>query len=326
VTSSATWIEVSEEQARKHPLYGLGGWLLLFAIGMLLAPIKALGDASSTAHAAGMSLSEMLELGIPVVRSYKIAIGAQVLQTAAVLWMMLAKPAAFRPVTSWILIIGFPATAAVQLVLTPFDGSAAMMGEMSMLWALSCAIWVTYLNLSLRVRVTFEHRIRSEGATNAVVAAPATAPAREKRDVPTAQLPVHTHIHATVSSAASETTADENQWEQAAAEFDGPDRRPGLWARSFVQAQGDEVKAKVLYLAARADELARSVDKPAKSEGPAHADVPAVATIAHPQKATCPNCSKPLMLADEECPHCKAFFGPGATWAPIPPGGELISA
>lgn len=321
MASSATWIEVSEEEARKHPLYGVGGWLLLFAIGMLLAPIKSLGDASSMARAAGMSLSEMFDLAIPVVRCYKIALGAQVLQTTVVLWMMLAKPPAFRPVTSWILILGFPATAAVQLVLAPFEGSAAMVGEMSMLWALSCAIWVTYLNLSRRVRVTFEHRIRSDGATNTVVPAPATAPAREPRDVQTAQVPPHAHAHAPASFAASDTTAEENHWAQALAEFDGSERRPGLWARSFVQAQGDEVKAKVFYLAARADELARSMGKPADGDGPTHAEAPATAAATSrmpPQKATCPNCSKTLMLADEECPHCRAFFGPGATWAPIP--------
>ncbi|MBV7539463.1 DUF2569 family protein [Acidovorax sp. sic0104] len=319
---SSAWIEVSQEEARKHPLYGVRGWLLLFAVGMLLAAVKSLGDAGSMAKDAGLTLSQMFELGIPLVRFYKTALGAQVLQTTVVLWMMLAKPAAFRVMTSWILIIGFPATAVVQLVLAPFDGNTATLSEMSILWAISCATSVTYLNLSRRVRVTFEHRIRSDDAMMAVVAAPPSALTREQREVPSAQAPARQHVHPAIhSSAASETVTDEDHWAQALAEFDGPGRRPGLWARSFVQAQGDEIKAKVFYLGARVDELARTRCKLAEGDGPANANTSASATAtssAPQQKATCPNCSKPLMLTDQECSHCKAIFGPGATWGPIP--------
>jgi hypothetical protein len=47
----------------------------------------------------------------------------------------------------------------------------------------------------------------------------------------------------------------EEFWSNALAEFDSPERRPGLWARAFAEAQGNEAAAKANYLRYRASEL-----------------------------------------------------------------------
>lgn len=55
------------------------------------------------------------------------------------------------------------------------------------------------------------------------------------------------------SKAAS--NSDEKHWAAALAEFDGPSRRPGLWALSFSEAHGNEASAKAAYLQRRVAEL-----------------------------------------------------------------------
>ena len=47
----------------------------------------------------------------------------------------------------------------------------------------------------------------------------------------------------------------EEFWSAASAEFDGPDRRTGLWARVFSESQGNQPLAQANYLRHRADEL-----------------------------------------------------------------------
>ena len=52
----------------------------------------------------------------------------------------------------------------------------------------------------------------------------------------------------------------EEFWAEAAMEFDGPARRPGLWAMVFSNAHGNEASAKAGYLRARATELQAELD------------------------------------------------------------------
>ncbi|MES1980775.1 MAG: hypothetical protein V4451_22270 [Pseudomonadota bacterium] len=59
-----------------------------------------------------------------------------------------------------------------------------------------------------------------------------------------------------VNSAQSlNTQADEHLWSAALAEFENSSRRPGLWARVFAEADGNESVAKAAYLKTRVAEL-----------------------------------------------------------------------
>lgn len=51
-------------------------------------------------------------------------------------------------------------------------------------------------------------------------------------------------------------STEESLWALAMSEFNGLNRRPGLWAQSLAGANGDESKAQAAYLKARYDELA----------------------------------------------------------------------
>jgi hypothetical protein len=48
---------------------------------------------------------------------------------------------------------------------------------------------------------------------------------------------------------------EEEQWATALAEFDGPSRRSGLWAQSLSAEDGNEERAKAVYLRRRVNEL-----------------------------------------------------------------------
>ena len=64
----------------------------------------------------------------------------------------------------------------------------------------------------------------------------------------------------------SGTPDDEPLWQTAMAEFESDSRRPGLWAQSFAEAQGNDGEAKAIYLRRRVREL-QSLGQPAQSLG-----------------------------------------------------------
>lgn len=79
-------------------------------------------------------------------------------------------------------------------------------------------------------------------------------------------------------------------------EAGNPDERdPNLWAKCFVDAEGDEKKARALYVKAR---------------------IPVPVPPA-PTHGWCPNCSNECRLDASTCQKCGASFGAGG-WQPTP--------
>ena len=138
-------------------------------------------------------------------------------------------------------------------------------------------------------------------------------------------------------------STDESLWALALSEFNGLNRRPGLWAQSLAGANGDESKAQAAYLKARYDELAGQhvrdqalaqakaealaktqaqaeararvrVEVQAQSWARAEAQREARATASAwvnakvPQNVEklgqCPGCNFAIPLESEECPCC----------------------
>lgn len=112
------------------------------------------------------------------------------------------------------------------------------------------------------------------------------------------------------------------------AEFEGSDRRAGLWAREFARADGDDKLAKARYLATRVGELqleeqqremeARQALEAAQEKRIAEMD--ALSRCAHlrarEDKSECPNCRSILPADMQVCPHCKADFAGPQSWKP----------
>lgn len=96
---------------------------------------------------------------------------------------------------------------------------------------------------------------------------------------------------------ASGAAASDGVWAAALEEVESQQRQPGLWARCFAEAGGDEGKAKAAYIRERVSQQAP------------------VAAPAAPALGYCPNCGKQCAMDAETCPHCAAVFGPWA-WKP----------
>lgn len=121
----------------------------------------------------------------------------------------------------------------------------------------------------------------------------------------------------------------EHIWSAAISEFDGPSRRPGLWARAFAEAQGNEPAAKANYLRYRASELwqehealreqeQRKAEAAMSAAAFAHLSVAQRAYAALP-KGICPSCEAAVLpLTADTCPKCEAMFGHSGGWNVMP--------
>lgn len=336
---AAKWETVSEDEAKQHKLYGVKGWLLVFGIGMGLSFFTGLGSVNIEAFNAGLTLGQFLSHDHPAVSFVKASLVYDAFIAISVICMMIAKASFFR-ITSFVLMLSILPMLVILAAATGFSGAGSGIGKVFIQWVLSCAVWGTYLFRSKRVRVTFEHKVKLDSDTPAA----ATPPVQRKPVIPSpiASTPraSNTRASAPIVQAtpvapahvnnSAEMLPEEQLWATAIAEFEGSSRRPGLWAKCYAEAQGDEVKAKVAYLNARVDEL--KVEDEQRVLDVFHAcEVAAeeerLAGLAAEQrvyelqpKGICPNCGTVCPLTSKSCPQCKASFEQDSRWSlkPIP--------
>ncbi|WP_213955315.1 MULTISPECIES: hypothetical protein [unclassified Variovorax] len=127
---------------------------------------------------------------------------------------------------------------------------------------------------------------------------------------------------------------EEDSWAQALSEFESSGRRPGVYARAFAEASGDEAAAKAKYLNIRAHELhanhlqleaARQVEEKQRAAEERRKVEESESDFQKQQRARaaivwgrCPMCDWFLPLGTTSCPHCDATLGAGAAWDVIP--------
>lgn len=320
------WQAISSEQAKRHPLYGVKNWLAVFAFGVLIVPLREVGALNGAAHSAGLTLPQLLGQNDSFSTYVKLVLAAELVMAVVILWLLFTKHPRFRTVATFVWLAFWPLLAVFALATqAPGSGEGLVLGLIT--WALSCAVWVTYLQRSQRVRVTFEHFVLvvQSTAPSSQVPVAQTAAAPNTRVRLTAAEPIR------VVAAASETglvvpadTPHEQFWSEALVEFDGASRRPGLWARAFAEAQGNEAVGKANYLRYRADELQqehavrlelnrRSVEAAERATALAHLSAKQ-REYAELPKGVCPSCDDIVLQSADPCPKCGAMFGPGSAW------------
>lgn len=223
------WKIVDKEEAQQHPLYGIGGWLLVFALGLVLGSLYTLGTVAQIANALGTDFGGMTSSDHPLAEFGLVIAFVQLAGTAAIFTLLVLKHSSFRVVSSLVMLLSWPVIALLGF-LNPFPGLGSIVAQGSLSWLLTCAVWVTYLQRSARVRVTFEHCVRAEGSA------------------------IKGEVAGSHNTLGKSGPPDEC-WAEALKEFEGGDRRQGLWARTYAEANGNESIAKASYLAARAQEL-----------------------------------------------------------------------
>jgi hypothetical protein len=326
------WRYVGKETAAAHELYGVGGWLLFFAVGCFLGLLADLGRVNTDARSMGLSVGDYLSIPHPSISLTKATLLYEVIAVACIYWMIFSKSVNFRKYTSVLLLSMFPVVCLVAFV-NSYEGVGAALASGFIRWAVSCGVWVSYLQLSTRVRVTFEHCIPEEsqkiqnhnqslispGSEHASTIAPAVAGEDERVTIPASDEP------------------EEQFWAIALSECDEQKMRPGLWAKAFADAQGQEAVAKAQYMRLRAAQLqtehmllkkqelaekqrAHQAEMFQQQELEAEQAI-ALAKMSEDEriealkpKGRCPNCSAVINLESKSCSHCNAIFGNDSAW------------
>jgi Zn finger protein HypA/HybF involved in hydrogenase expression len=338
------WRYVGKETAAAHELYGVGGWLLFFAVGCILGLLVDLGRVNTDARSMGLSAGDYLSIPHPSISLAKATLLFEVIAVMSIYWMMFIKSVNFRRYASLLLLSMFPVVCLVALA-NSYEGVGAVLVSGFIRWAVSCAVWVSYLQLSKRVRVTFEHCI-PEGSEDAVTQKQVASPPDAKPLVAAATTRTLVETDAIVNPA---DEPEERFWAIALKECNDQNMRPGLWAKAFADAHGQESVAKAQYMRSRAAQLQAEHNlleemKLAEQERVRQAEeteqkafeVEQAAALAQMTEANrlealkpkgrCPNCSAVINLDSISCPHCKADFSSGSAWSIKPLRGRELQA
>lgn len=243
---SHEWEQVSVEEARIHPLYGIRGWLALFAFSILFGFLKDLAHVNAEALSAGTSIGKLLSLDRPEASFLKLVLWVRGLIVVPIYWLLFSKSPSFRPVSIYLLLGVWPFIVVAGLF-NPFQGLGSLLAQGFLEWGIFCAVWVTYLHRSKRVRITFEHALsvvqslegtspNSSPDSNAISKSP---------DVP---------IHAEASQPTIRVGED-LLYAKIAEELEANGVDKGLWTKVYAQAGGDDRQTRVLYIKARFERL-----------------------------------------------------------------------
>ncbi|MBX3331079.1 MAG: DUF2569 family protein [Nitrospira sp.] len=243
--SGYIWLQVTPEEARRHPLYGVSGWLLLFAFAILFGFLSAVSTVNAEALKGGFSLGKLLAVDTPEVIFIKLVLWIYGLTVVVITALLFSKHPSFRPVSICLLLGLWPGIALAGF-LNPFPSLGESLVFSFIPWAVSCAIWVTYLQRSERVRVTFEHSVKA--GQNPV------PPSRTSKDMSSLQPTVKPTALISISDKPSQNTAEAHEdrlYAQIAQELDTNTVDKALWTKAYAQAGGDEKQTRVLYIKAR---------------------------------------------------------------------------
>lgn len=149
------WIEVSPELAKKHQLYGVGGWLLVFVVFQIARPLVELGGLNAQALSMGLSLETVLTSDAPVMTWVRWLLAIQIVGALITVGLLLVRSRYFRITSSFVVVLSWPIVVGIA-VLIPLPAQGSLMAENTLIWIFQSFVWVAYLNRSERVRVTFE--------------------------------------------------------------------------------------------------------------------------------------------------------------------------
>ena len=277
--SGNTWKRISAEEAKKHPLYGVRGWLSCFASVLVVGLIQQIQPIALQAfHDVGPA--NWWAFNIPIVRALKFALGIYALAAIIIYLLLFSRHRNFRPVSSCILLSIWPAQA-LRGFLDPSPEVVDALALSFLSYVLHSVVGVTYLQRSKRVRVTFEHSVKA-GRDNAVSTSlppfchkPAITrdstqerqfndastgtreqvlPSRASKDMSSLQPSVKPTVPISISAKPSQSAAEVHEdrlYAQIAQELDTYTVDKALWTKAYAQAGGDEKQTRVLYIKAR---------------------------------------------------------------------------
>ncbi len=245
----SAWIPVSPELAEQHPLYGTRGWLIVLSVGAASGFLLELGNINNLARDVGMMFGEFLDIDHPAITFIKTSLWINAATVAVIYWALFTRQRFFRQLASGLFIGVFPALILIGM-LSEFKGLGKIAVFGTFQWIISCAVWVTYLQRSRRVRVTFEHLVRAD---DPLVAVHEQSPNVAR---PTVGMPSPAPASLLMAPSLSTAPVDEDAiYAQVADELDSGQIDKGLWTRLYADHEGAEVKTRVAYIRERSARL-----------------------------------------------------------------------
>ena len=355
---SNKYVLVTLTEAQNDRFYGVKGWLIVFCITAILGFLSSWGSmvGSFSKEYPGFKggLFDFLSLDFDGVIGLRVLFVAGIAELLFIFYLMFSKHKKFRIYTTLCLILSFPLGVIILMI---FGGSVSFSSVNTFIqYLISSTIWCSYLNMSKRVRITFDNTTKNperltilsqlekitstepkkiDNAENSVISSVAfNSDENINRQLLIPQKyieknlsedSVGLNINHDVSVKPIEVDI-EQVWATAFAEFESDNRKQGVWAMAFAEANGVEALAKASYLKIRVSQLTAE-----KSEQIKQANVlkvklakEAITKQEHEEwlaqnptaNAACPNCNFPVHDYFLSCPKCKADFGSASSWAP----------
>lgn len=325
-------------------LRSVGGWLMamvivLMYLGPLLGVIRTFStfvqlERQGINHAPGFTEFQFF--------SWSFVLAAAALQVRAG-WLLknqlVPKTIPQVKFLIWLSAVGGSAILGLALPAMCFgvNGDDAARGLISVAMSATVAgVYTMYLSKSRRVQDTYGLAIPTQSETSLLAYPPVSSvpstpsPMKTSATIPKSVLPASTATSPTTSvPQPTSVEPEEALWASALIEFEGPNRRPGLWAKSFAQSDGHESQAKAYYLKQRVAVLQAEQQKQEDEslrEAKQKARVAELAAMTAEQRAhsvlieaPCEKCGAKMPESAVSCPQCSTFrFMPTAT----PPAGH----
>jgi hypothetical protein len=228
---------------------GVGGWLAFLIAGMLvIGPLLSIARVTTEFGMTEMQFPVLLESAEWL--SFKRAEWIAVLIFSAIsiyggfgLWKKRTPDVVAK--AKLVLWFNYPISVAATSIIIPAmmmpmakdDIAKAVFTLLASL--IGVGIWTAYLNRSKRVRNTY----------GGVGSALTTHEQTTTNELPDISNPAIT------SGRERNARTQEQLWSDALTEFESASKRPGLWAKSFAEAGGNDAVAKANYLRYRVEEL-----------------------------------------------------------------------
>jgi hypothetical protein len=171
MTEDGSWATVPREVAKQHPLYGISGWLILVALGLILTPLRIAAELAPIYTSIDYASLH------PTMTAF--VVGEILVNAIVVLWSLANVLLLFTK--SELFPRSYIALLATSAVFVPLDAVATKLVTDSigqtMQWSqifdpdtiretfraiVGAAIWIPYALVSRRVNVTFLNRVRGD--------------------------------------------------------------------------------------------------------------------------------------------------------------------
>ena len=93
------WKTIGPEEAGRHPLYGIKGWLLMFWAGSFISPLLTLGQVHAAAIQYQMSVGQLLSIEGPQISFLRAALFLEAAVAVVTVILIFTKSQHFRLIT-----------------------------------------------------------------------------------------------------------------------------------------------------------------------------------------------------------------------------------